>query len=45
MHTFFAETPRPYAVSAVGLAGGRERVRALLRDEGWGEGDDFVVAA
>jgi glycosyltransferase involved in cell wall biosynthesis len=45
MESLFAESPRPYAVSAVGLSGGRERVRALLQERGWTEGVDFVVAA
>ena len=45
MDALFAEKPRPYAVSAVGLAGGRQRVRALLEEKGWTEGEDFVVAA
>lgn len=45
MESLFEESPRPYAVSAVGLAGGRMRVRALLEERGWTETTDFVVAA
>lgn len=37
--------PRPFAVSAVSGATARTRVRILLRDWGWTEGEDFVVAA
>jgi glycosyltransferase involved in cell wall biosynthesis len=45
MEDLFATVPRPMAVAAVGLVGGRERVRRLLMDHGWMEGRDFVVAA
>ncbi len=38
-------TPRPYAVSAVAGPAARERIRAVLADWGWAEGEDFVVAA
>ena len=45
MDELFAVRPLPMAVSAVGLAGGRKRVRRLLSERGWVEGRDFVVAA
>jgi glycosyltransferase involved in cell wall biosynthesis len=45
MQHLFGLTPRPLAVASVGLAGGRERVRAALVGAGWSEGRDFVVAA
>jgi hypothetical protein len=38
-------TPRPFSIAAVGLAGGRERVRAAMLHAGWRELEDFVVAA
>jgi glycosyltransferase involved in cell wall biosynthesis len=45
MEELFALEPRPMAVSAVGQAGGRLRVRDMLGERGWLEGRDFVVAA
>lgn len=45
MEDLFAVRPLPMAVSAVGLAGGRTRVRRLLNEHGWVEGSNFVVAA
>ena len=45
MEELQAASPGPFAVSAVGQKGGRERVRARLLDDGWVEGRDFVVAA
>lgn len=45
MEALFAIEPRPRAVAAVGRAGARERIRALLTRRGWREGVDFFAAA
>ena len=45
MQELLAYRPKPRAVAAVGRAGARERIRALLQDAGWEEGKDFFVAA
>jgi len=41
----FEIKPRPFALSAVGSAAGRARVRAFLSAHGWQEGHDFLAAA
>ncbi len=37
--------PRPFALAAVGAAGGRQQIRELLEGWGWRESEDFYVAA
>ena len=45
MDRLYALEPRPFAISAVGRPGVRERIRQDLRFHGWSESEDYVVAA